>query len=210
MNREPETSTRKVILTMLKTQGPLSVHEMSRQLDITEMAVRRHIHSLERDGLLETQLVRQAMGRPSSLYSLAAAADELFPKNYHQLSLDLLDELLEHEGEELVGQLFERRKEKLRARYEPRMSGKSLAERVAELASIQNENGYMAEWSPSGEGAFTLSEHNCPITQVAGAYQQACACELALFRKLLGAEVERSECLAKGGSKCVYHIREDQ
>ncbi|MNV72283.1 hypothetical protein D3C71_1653600 [compost metagenome] len=76
-----------------------------------------------------------------------------------------------------------------------------------ELASIQNENGYMVEWSQSSEDEYVLSEHNCPITQVANTYQQACSCELKLFQNLLDANVERTACLAKGASKCVYVIK---
>jgi predicted ArsR family transcriptional regulator len=207
MSQEAETSTRKVILTMLKTQSPLSVSDMSKQLGITEMAVRRHLNTLERDGFLETRLVRQAMGRPASVYSLTEQADDLFPKKYHQLTLDLLGELVDEEGQDRIDLLFERRKNKLVDKYEPRMQKKTLKDRVSELASIQNENGYMVEWEQRSEGEFVFSEHNCPITQVANTYQQACSCELKLFQNLLEAEVERTECLAKGGLKCVYVIR---
>ncbi|MGO4270443.1 helix-turn-helix transcriptional regulator [Paenibacillus sp. TAF58] len=210
MNHTLETSTRKVILSMLKTQGPLSVHDISKQLGITEMAVRRHIHSLEKDDLLETKLVRQAMGRPTNVYTLAPQADELFPKKYMQLTLDLLDELAEGEGQEKIERLFEGRQAKLEFRYQSRMNEKSLEERVAELAAIQNENGYMVDWSQLGEDAYMFSEHNCPITQVANRFTQACQCELALFRNLLDANVERTECLAKGASKCVYIIRQNK
>ncbi|MNI02891.1 Helix-turn-helix domain protein [compost metagenome] len=207
MNQEVETSTRKVILTMLKTSSPLSVNEMSKQLGITEMAVRRHLNTLERDGLLETRLVRQAMGRPTNVYFLTQQADDLFPKKYQQLTLDLLGELLEEEGSEKIDHLFERRKNKLNDKYSSRMQDKNLKERVMELASIQNENGYMVEWSQSSEDEYVLSEHNCPITQVANTYQQACSCELKLFQNLLDANVERTACLAKGASKCVYVIK---
>ncbi|OPH54699.1 transcriptional regulator [Paenibacillus ferrarius] len=210
MNAALETSTRKVILSMLKTQGPLSVHDMSKQLGITEMAVRRHIHALEKDNLLETKLVRQAMGRPTNVYTLAPLADELFPKKYMQLTIDLLDELLEGEGNEKIDRLFEGRQDKLQSRYASRMQDKSLEERVAELALIQNENGYMVDWSQVEEGEFVFSEHNCPITQVANVFQQACRCELALFQNLLDANVERTECLAKGGNKCLYIISQNK
>jgi predicted ArsR family transcriptional regulator len=206
MNEENETSTRKVILTMLKTQAQLSVAAMSNQLGITEMAVRRHLNTLERDGLLESKLVRQAMGRPTHLYFLTKQADDLFPKNYHHLTLDLLEELLEDEGESKVDALFKKREDKLVAKYQSRMQAKSLGERVSELAKIQNENGYMAKWWQHSDGEFELSEHNCPITQVADRYQQACRCELSLFQRLLGVKVERTECLAKGGTKCMYLI----
>jgi len=210
MGHELETSTRKVILSMLKTQGSLTVHELSKQLGITEMAVRRHINTLERESLIEAKLVRQAMGRPTNVYSLTALSDELFPKKYMQLTMDLLGELVEDEGHEKIDHLFIRRQKKLETRYKTRMKAKSLEERVAELATIQNENGYMVEWAQTGKGEFILSEHNCPITQVANTFQQACKCELALFQNLLDAHVERTECLAKGGTKCVYMISQNK
>ncbi|MGG1551474.1 helix-turn-helix transcriptional regulator [Paenibacillus ferrarius] len=207
MSETLEMSTRKMILSMLKTQGSLSVQELAKQLGITEMAVRRHIHALEKDDLLEAKLIRQAMGRPTNVYTLAPRADDLFPKKYLQLTLDLLDELLEGEGHDKIERLFEGRQGKLEARYQPRMSGKSLDERVEELAAIQNENGYMVEWSKRDDETFEFNEHNCPISKVAGTFQQACQCELSLFQNLLDASVERTACLAKGANKCVYIIR---
>lgn len=192
---------------MLRTKGPLTVNDMSRQLGITEMAVRRHLNTLERDGLLETRLVRQAMGRPSHTYSLTVAADDLFPKKYQHLTLDLLEELVAMSGEAQVEQLFERRKDRLIGKYIGHVEGRTLPERVRALADIQHANGYMVDWEEAQDGVFQLREHNCPIAQVANQYQHACACELAMFRALLDADVERTECLAKGGSRCAYTIQ---
>jgi iron-sulfur cluster biosynthesis transcriptional regulator SufR len=207
MNQGMDVSTRKVILTMLKTKGSLTVSDMAKQLGITEMAVRRHLSTLERDGLIETRLVRQAMGRPTNLYSLTEHADELFPKKYHHLTLDLLGELVTEAGEEQVELLFKRRKERLIQRYEEQMLGKPLAERVQILAEIQNANGYMVEWTKTEDDQFVINEHNCPISQVANQYNHACHCELQMFQSLLNADVERTECLAKGGNKCSYKIQ---
>jgi predicted ArsR family transcriptional regulator len=208
LSKDQDSSTRKVLLTMMKTKGPLSVNEMAKQLGITEMAVRRHLNTLERDGLIEAKISRQAMGRPTHLYSLTTLADDLFPKNYHTLTLDLLVELEcdTDEGKEQISRLFERRKLKLMDKYAPRMEGKDLDEKVAELAEIQNANGYMVDWQKTDTGSYVLNEYNCPITQVANQYDAACKCELALFQKLLGADVERTECISKGGGKCSYHI----
>ncbi|NOU98017.1 winged helix-turn-helix transcriptional regulator [Paenibacillus sp. LMG 31456] len=208
MNQEMDVSTRKVILTMLKTQGSLTVSDMAKQLGITEMAVRRHLNTLERDGLIEAKLVRQAMGRPTNLYSLTEQADELFPKKYHHLTLDLLGELVSEAGEQQVDRLFERRKERMVNRYEEQMQGKPLEERVKTLAEIQNSNGYMVDWNTTNEGHYVINEHNCPISQVANQYNHACQCELMMFKSLLNANVERTECLVKGGIKCSYTIQE--
>jgi predicted ArsR family transcriptional regulator len=204
---ENDTSTRKVLLTLMKTKGSSSVNEMAKELGITEMAIRRHLNMLERDGLIEAKLTRQAMGRPMHLYSLTLLADDLFPKNYHHLTLDLLGELDSADGNNMAGQLFERRKQRLLQKYMGRMEGKDLVDRVAELADIQNANGYMVRWETDDAGCYVFTEYNCPIAQVAKQYNEACHCELALFRNLLGAEVERTECLTKGGNKCTYLVK---
>lgn len=210
MPKDQDLSTRKVLLTLMKTKGSLSVNEMAKELGITEMAVRRHLNTLERDGFIEPRLVRQPMGRPVHLYSLTKTADELFPKNYQSFTLDLLSELELMEGEDTVQRLFERRKLKMQGRYEPHMAGKNLEERISALADIQNNNGYMVDWEKDEEGNFKFKEYNCPISQVADQYQHACACELELFRTLLGAEVERTECLSRDGAKCMYLIKPEQ
>lgn len=213
LRAEQDTSTRRVVLTLLKTRGALLVSEMAKSLQITEMAVRRHLNTLERDGLIRSTLVRQAVGRPSLIYELTEQADNHFPKNYQNLMLDLLHELDEIDAQAATGTrstvdtLFEGRKQKMLMKYAPRMKGKNLAERVAELAEIQNSNGYMAKVEEDASGHYVMHEHNCPITEVAHAYQQACHCELALFQELLGTDVERTDCLAKGGQRCTYRIK---
>jgi predicted ArsR family transcriptional regulator len=200
-------STRQTIVTLLKTKGPGNARELSKHLGMTEMGVRRHLHALEREGFVRPTLVRQAMGRPTMVYALTGEAEQLFPRNYHLLTLDLLDELEDDpESAGMAGRLFEARKRKLLERYAPRMEGKTLSDRVTELAAIQNAGGYMVEVETGEHGEHVLNEYNCPIAQVASRYQQACSCELALFEKLLNAPVERTECLAKGGNKCSYRI----
>ena len=206
MNMSPDTSTRKTIVKMLKTSGPLGVSEIAKRLGITEMAVRRHLNTLERDGYVDSALVRQSMGRPMHVYRLTEAADDLFPKKYHSLALDLLGELEDDASGRMIELLFERRKEKLLRNYGAKMEGHSFPEKVAKLAEIQNANGYMVEMESRDEH-FLLKEYNCPISQVASRYEEACESEKKLFEQLLDANVERLECLAKGGGKCVYQIK---
>lgn len=209
MQDQPKSSsTRSQVLLLLKTEGMLSVGELASRLGITEMAIRRHLGMLERDGLIESTLIRKAMGRPMNRYTLTELAEETFPRNYHQLTLELLQELVQEDGKERILELFERRQDRLQVKYQSRMQGKSMSERVAELAEIQNNSGYMADWDQPDDQHYVINEYNCPISQVANTYQQACNCELALFKNLLGtSHIERTECLAKGGRKCSYQIK---
>jgi len=208
--QEGSLSTREHIIHMLKTNGELSAKTLSDNLGITGMAVRRHIDALERDGLITSRTLRQAMGRPTSLYRLTEQADKFFPKNYHALALDLLGELEREAGEDMVDLLFERRQAGLYKKYAEAMKDKDLAAKVSELVRIQNDNGYMVQFEEESPGQYVMQEYNCPISEVANQYGQACQCELNLFRSLLGADVTRTECLAKGGQKCVYRIRKSE
>ncbi|GGG55157.1 helix-turn-helix transcriptional regulator [Paenibacillus radicis (ex Gao et al. 2016)] len=200
-------STRETILHLLKTNGELSAKDLTEQLGLTGMAVRRHLESFESSGWITQRSIKQAMGRPTALYSLTEHAEHYFPKKYNSLTLDLLGELGQESGDEMVNLLFDRRKESMLSKYAPAMENKALADKVAALAQIQNDNGYMVQWEQESEDEFVLKEHNCPIADVANAYGHACNCELQLFRSLLNADVSRTECLAKGDRRCEYRIK---
>ncbi len=195
------------MLMLLKTNGSMSAAQLAMELNMTEMGVRRHLYSLEEEGMLDIEMVRQPMGRPLRTYRLSTQGDEQFPKQYHQLILDLLREMEVWPEEEGIGKLFESRKQSLIEKYAPQMGQSSLDERVEALGTIQDNNGYMVETEREEDGSWLLHEYNCPIAQVAQHYKQPCACELALFRELLDADVTRIECIAEQGKRCTYRIR---
>lgn len=197
---------------MLKTKGSMTVGEMADELGITEMAVRRHLNTLERDNLIKSCLLRQAMGRPTNVYSLSEEADNMFPKNYRDLSLELLKDVEELQGGQVVEELFLRRKQRMEESYQDHIHHDSDMERKLEaLARLQNEKGYMVEVKKDEEtGKYLLVESNCPISNVAKEYTFACDCEKDLFEKVLQAEVNQKQCMATGGDNCVYVIDEDK
>ncbi|WP_246096207.1 helix-turn-helix transcriptional regulator [Paenibacillus sinopodophylli] len=203
--------TREVILQLLKTKGNMSIKQLTVELGITIMGVRRHIQSLERDSLITSKMLRQSLGRPTAVYCLTDQSKSFFPNNYHALTLDLLVELEDHFGKEAVDTLFEGRKNKLIKKYYESMKDKDISEQVEMLAKIQNENGYMVELETVNDEEYVLIEHNCPIENVALQYKNACQCELKMFRSLLtDADVTRKECLADGGQRCTYSIKKNR
>jgi predicted ArsR family transcriptional regulator len=76
-----KTSTRQQILEMLKKNDTMSAKEIAAKLKITDIAVRRHLLTLEKDHLVQTKLVRQSMGRPYHVYMLTEMSEQVFPKN---------------------------------------------------------------------------------------------------------------------------------
>jgi len=195
---------------MLKTKGSMTVGEMSAELGITEMAVRRHLSTLERDNLIKSRLLRQSMGRPTNVYFLSEEAENMFPKNYHDLSLEILKDVEELQGEHVVEELFRRRKERMKESYQDYIAKDSDIEtKLATLARLQNEKGYMVEVKKDpATGKYIFVESNCPISNVAREYNVACDCEKELFKSVLQADVNQEQCMATGGDNCVYIIEE--
>lgn len=202
-----DLSTREKMMQMLKTNGEMSAKEITDHLGITGMAVRRHLSVLENEDLIQYTTVRQPMGRPMAVYRLTEKAEDFFPKKYHTVALELLSELEGESGVDVVNHLFDLRQKSLHKRLQQQLEGKDLEGKVAALADVQTNNGYMATWEKESDGVFELTEYNCPIYQVASSYKHACTCELRLFESVLDAKVERTECLASDGKKCVYRIR---
>ncbi|WP_047150499.1 helix-turn-helix transcriptional regulator [Aneurinibacillus tyrosinisolvens] len=212
MNKDKSSSTRNQILHLLKVKGPMTVGDMAGELGITEMAVRRHLNTLERDNLIQTRLLRQAMGRPTNVYSLSDEADHMFPKNYHDLTLEFLGDIQKLQGAEMVEALFNLRAQRQEDTYKTIVPEHTDFEKKLEmLAKMQNEKGYMVEVKKDeSTGKYFFVESNCPISNVAKEYVHACNCEKTLFEKVLDANVEQEECMATGGDNCVYVIDKKQ
>jgi predicted transcriptional regulator len=69
-----EYPSRENILLLLKNKGPLSVNELTKELNITRSAIRKHLIFLEGKGLVCHAIKRQIIGRPTLLYKLTEKA----------------------------------------------------------------------------------------------------------------------------------------
>jgi predicted ArsR family transcriptional regulator len=198
------------VLELLKRNGQLTVAQLHEILDVSRVAVRRHLEALQAEGLVRQTTRALGRGRPAHLYALTEAGHELFPRNYQQLASQLLEAALAELGPATVERLFAHRRRSLAHQYAERTSGRDLAELATELAAIQDENGYMARCEPAGEDRYVVREHNCAISGVARAHPSACNNELALFRQLAGpdVEVERISHIQSGDRDCAYVLRD--
>jgi predicted ArsR family transcriptional regulator len=129
----------------------------------------------------------------------------LFPRNYAGLLNTLLEILQETDGRDKIKELLSARMERLYDSYAPQIDGKSLEERIEQLAKLQESQGYMPEIKAEN-GSWLFVEHNCPIARIANSYPEACIYELELISRLLQAKVERPECIALGGNSCAYRV----
>ncbi len=201
---------RRAVLYALRRRGQATAADIARQLQMTSSGARQHLAALVDEGLAEaTERPRPAgqRGRPQLEYTVTDKADGLFPKAYGELTNELLGYVADADAA-LVDTLFERRRdERVRNATERLSRCRGLKAKVAELARILDDDGYLATWEEI-PGGFRIIEHNCAIWAVAQRYGQACTSEIDFIRTVLaGATVERVQHMVAGAPHCAYEVR---
>src|SRR5438046_6067830 len=77
-------STRGQVLALLRTENR-TVNDLAMALNLTDNAVRAHLVSLERDGLVQQYGTRAGTRKPHAAYGLSSEAEHIFPKAYGPL-----------------------------------------------------------------------------------------------------------------------------
>lgn len=206
-------ATRERLLLILKTKGPQSAAGLARRLGLTSMGVRQHLTGLERDGLVAFEDRRGRVGRPRRFWRVAEtpAAQARFPDSHAELTVGLIEAARQAFGPDGLERLIEERGALQAVAYRERIPRDlPLERRVAALARLRSDEGYMAEWKRDRDGGFLLIENHCPVCVAAQSCQGLCRVEEDLFRTALGGdvEVERTEHLLAGARRCVYRVRE--
>ena len=199
--------TRRALLIALRKHGEARAEELAEELDVTVSAVRQHLQSLAAADLVAHREERVGPGRPRHVYRLAPAAEALFPRSYGELTVELLD-YIGDEDPELVQRAFERRRLARVERTRERLAGLDFAARVAEVARVLDEDGYLADHEQLADGSYRIVEHNCAILAVAQRYGHACGAEIAFLRDVLpDADVSRVSHILTGAHACTYEVR---
>ena len=198
------------VLFHLKTKGPQTAAQIARRLDVTPMAVRQHLYALAAQGLVSYTDERRKVGRPARVWSLMPDAARRFPDTHGDLTVEILKAVRTTFGEAGLDRLIAERTRQQQRSYRARMPARSapIDARIAALAALRREEGYMAEWSRERDGSFVLAENHCPICAAATGCQGLCRDELSLFQRILGKEVTvtRTEHLLSGARRCAYRI----
>lgn len=208
-------STKEDILKYLLKQGEATAQALADHLEVSAQAIRRHLKDLETEALIEHRAVQEGMGRPNHFYRLSRKGRDHFPAQYDEFALSLLDALTETVGKEQVGTILRKQWERKALEYQARVGTGAIADRVAQLVQIRQNEGYMAEWHrvESEEEAeagpkFVITEYNCAISHIAETFPTVCGHELEMFQIALpDCQVTRTHWLVHGEHRCGYLIQ---
>jgi predicted ArsR family transcriptional regulator len=208
-------STRGRIAALLR-RHPMTVDELAAAMDLTDNAVRAHLATLERDGLVRQQRVTppkaaataappppRRVGKPAHVYEIAPDAEPGFSRAYAPVLTELLQVLAERlEGRELEGALREVGR-RLGAPGTP--PGTSLAARVEHAANTLNGLGGIIDVERRGY-RYVLRGYSCPLGDASRRHPEVCRAVETLVATLVAGDV-REQCVRGERPRCCFEIR---
>lgn len=213
MTHDPEAGTRRRVLELVATDGPVTAAQLARALHLTAAGVRRHLASLEDAGQIgEHQMHavgRPGRGRPARRFVVAERGQERLTHHYAEIATDALAFLVDQGGTQALDRFAERRIHLLEQKLAPAVAaaGSDVAARAHALASALDEEGFAASARPvPGAAAVQLCQGHCPVQDVATAFPQLCEAETRAFARLLGVHVQRLATLPTGGHVCTTSV----
>ncbi len=196
-------STRGKVLILLRG-GPQTVEDLARSLNVTDNAVRAHLATLERDGLVQQTGVRRGLRKPSHVYGLTPQGDARFPKAYAAVLQALLHVLRDDLSRDALGPVLRETGRRLAASNPVPTSDGDLAARAATAAEVLDALGGRVGVVEE-DGRLWLRGASCPLAAVVPGHPEACRIAEALLTEATGVCV-REHCDRGQPPHCVFEI----
>ena len=198
---------RRLLRHLLRNKPGATIEELAEAIDVTRTAVRQHLASLMRDGLVDLGDTRPTGGRPERLFRLTDRGREEFPRRYSWFAQLLIEAIEKEHGTSglrvrlgriaaaVVGQI----------RQGAPATG-SRREKVRALSAVMDDLGYDARTGADLDGAPTIEADNCVFHELAARNPEVCQFDLALLSGFTGSKVSLHECMARGGHVCRFRF----
>ncbi len=207
-------STRRRVVDLIASDGPVSAGELAQRLGLTSAGVRRHLAQLEEDGTIVVHAVPGVTpvrrGRPARSYVLAPGSQPGLHDAYREVAVQALRQLRAAGGESAVLDFATQQIDGVLERLAPHVTAEEPAQRAAQLAAALSEEGYAASVRPVSAATLVpiaqLCQGQCPVQYVAAEFPELCEAEARAFSEVLGTHVQRLATIAGGAHACVTNV----
>jgi len=202
-------STREAVLSLLLRQGESTAGELAEHQAVSVQAMRRHLRSLEDNGLVESSPAPEGPGRPSNRWRLTAKGQGHFPDGSDHFALGLLQSLAGSLPAETLQDLLNDQALQQAGVYRNQIGEGALQQRLERLVELRRQEGYMAECArdPNHAKAWVISEFHCSVIRIAEQFPCVCDQELQLIRHTFpDCQVERVQWRLEKGHSCGFRL----
>lgn len=197
-------STRGRIVRLLR-RARHTVDELAAELGLTNNAVRAHLASLERDGLVRTDGVRRGpgAGKPATIYEIDPDVEPLLSRAYVPLLNALLGSLGARLPSDQLSEVMHEVGHRLAGGHSPLPTG-DFDTRVQAAANVLVELGAEATVERNGD-TITIRGCSCPVSAAVSERPEVCRALQTLLADLTGATVEE-HCDRTGRPRCCFEL----
>lgn len=196
-------STRGRIVALLRGTTR-TVNELSENLGLTHNAVRAHLLSLERDGLVQQTGVQKSHRKPHLTYDLTLEAEELFPKSYDAVLNQLITALKGRLRPESLNEVLREVGSSIAANQGSDQRKGDLEHRAQIAMKILEALGG-APRIESDDGKLSIRSSNCPLGAAVVEHPEVCQLAEALVAEIMGVTVQE-RCDRDGSPRCRFDI----
>lgn len=198
-------STRGQVLGLLR-RGIGTVEELANELRLTDNAVRAHLITLERDGLVERLGTQPGLRKPHVHYVLTVEAEQLYPKAYSTLFNQLLTTLKERNSAEEVEEILNEVARSLAAGNIAKKNEAIESRAKRALATLESMGGAPALENDKGNLKI-YSITACPFDVSVSQHPEVCRLAESFLSEVTGLKVTE-QCRKGPHAKCMFEIKE--
>lgn len=195
-------STRGQVILRLREE-PQTVADLASALGVTDNAIRTHLTTLERDGLVRQFGERAGFRKPHFSYELTQEADELFPKAYAPVLAKLLEVMKEQLGGPITETLLTE-VGRCMAPAAPENTSSTMEEKLEHALRTLSSMGGQAK-IVNENGQISICSDGCPLSAATTVHSEACEMVGALISEVVGVPVETA-CRKESSPRCVFVI----
>ena len=210
---DPDAGTRRRVLELIATDGPVTAAQLARDLHLTAAGVRRHLACLEQEGRISELAAHHAgpvrRGRPARRFVVARSGQATLSHRYAEVANQALAFLARTSGPDALQRFADERIALLERAVAPAVAaaGDDMARRADALAEALDAEGFAASVRPvPGLPLVQVCQGHCPVQDVAAAFPQLCEAETKAFARVLGVHVQRLATLSSGGHVCTTNV----
>ncbi|MFM7675546.1 MAG: iron-sulfur cluster biosynthesis transcriptional regulator SufR [Synechococcus sp.] len=201
-----QASTREAALTLLLRHGEATAAFLAESLEVSVQAMRRHLRSLEEEGLVDCHASQHGPGRPSNHWRLTPRGRQHFPDASDHFALGLLGSMADSLPPGTIDHLLGRQALDKAIDYRRQIGSGSLAERLERLVDLRRREGYLAECI-ADDDSWVFSEYHCSVMRIAEQFPCICDQELQMIRHTFpDCRVERVHWRLNGGHSCGFRL----
>jgi predicted ArsR family transcriptional regulator len=196
-------STRGRIVNLMRG-GTKTVNELAEALDLTDNAVRAHLLSLERDGLIRQAGLQRGVRKPHFAYELTDEAEHLFPKAYDALLNQLIAALKGRLTPKALQEVLRDVGRSLARNQTASVKRGDLETRVGQGVLALEAIGGAARAEKEGK-KFFIKSSSCPLAASVLEHPEVCQLAESLLAEIIGTTV-REQCNREGSPSCAFEI----